>query len=222
VRVKICGTTSLADAELALAAGADALGFLIGLEYPTDDELEPAAARAIVAVLPASVSAVLVTHRDDPGWIARTAREIGCDTLQVHGALAAERLPELRALAPRASIVKTIHVTGPGAIEEARAAAAFADALLLDTRTDARLGGTGVTHDWSVSAEIVRAVRCPVLLAGGLTPENVREAIATVRPVGVDVNSGVEDAHGRKVAERVHAFVERARFAFEAVATGPQ
>jgi phosphoribosylanthranilate isomerase len=218
MRVKICGTTSLADAELALAAGADALGFLIGLAYPSDDELEPAAARAIVAALPATAAAVLVTHRDDPGWIARTAREVGCRTLQVHGDLAAGRLAELRALAPGATIVKTIHVTGPAALDAAREAARFADALLLDTRNAARLGGTGVTHDWSVSAEIVRAVPCPVLLAGGLTPDNVGVAIATVRPAGVDVNSGVEDARGHKDPQRLRAFVERARSALATAA----
>jgi phosphoribosylanthranilate isomerase len=211
VRVKICGTTSAEDARLALAAGADALGFLVGLDYPTDDELSPVAARAIVAALPPFVSAVLVTHRTDPAWIGRTAREIGCDTLQIHGALPAEELSALRQHAPWARIVKTIHVEGPAAIAAARQAANFADALLLDTRTPTRLGGTGRTHDWAVSAEIVRTLSKPVVLAGGLTPENVREAIAKVRPWAVDVNSGVEDGRGRKVLERVRAFVQRAR-----------
>jgi phosphoribosylanthranilate isomerase len=220
VWVKICGTTSEADAELALSAGAGGLGFLIGLEYPSDDEIEPGAARAIIEKLPPFVASVLVTHRDDPAWIARTAREIGCNTIQLHGRLAAERLPTLRELVPWAKLVKTIHVDGPAALAEAEATAEFADALLLDTRTETRLGGTGLTHDWTVSAAIVRRVRKPVVLAGGLTPENVRDAIATVRPWAVDVNSGVEDARGRKDPARVQSFVERARAA--ALSTHPR
>ena len=87
-----------------------------------------------------------------------------------------------------------------------------ADALLLDTRTADRLGGTGRTHDWSVSARIVAAAApVPVYLAGGLRPENVVEAVERVRPAGVDANSGVEDANGRKDLERMRAFVGRAR-----------
>ena len=86
------------------------------------------------------------------------------------------------------------------------------DALVLDTRTAERLGGTGQTHDWSVSARIVEAVApVPIYLAGGLRPENVAEAVARVRPAGVDVNSGVEDASGRKDTAKMRAFVDRAR-----------
>jgi phosphoribosylanthranilate isomerase len=105
-----------------------------------------------------------------------------------------------------------VHVTGEDAVGHALAYAAVADALVLDSRTADRLGGTGLTHDWSVSARIVAAVApLPVYLAGGLTPENVAEAVARVRPAGVDVNSGVEDADGRKDAAKMRAFVDRAR-----------
>ena len=91
-----------------------------------------------------------------------------------------------------------MHVTGDDALGRALVYAAVADALVLDSRTADRLGGTGRTHDWSVSARIVAAVApLPVYLAGGLRPENVAEAIARVHPAGVDVNSGVEDAGGR-------------------------
>jgi phosphoribosylanthranilate isomerase len=211
VRVKICGTTSESDAALALAAGADALGFLIGLDYSTDDEIAQSEARAVIARLPPFVASVLVTHRSDPDWIAATCREIRCGTLQLHGSARIDDLGEIRALVPWVKIVRTVHVEDAAALDAAHAAAEYADAVLLDTKTRTRLGGTGRTHDWSLSAEIVRRLQRPVILAGGLTPENVGQAIALVRPWAVDVNSGVEDARGRKDPQRLRAFVERAR-----------
>jgi phosphoribosylanthranilate isomerase len=121
-------------------------------------------------------------------------------------------LRRLRALVPGVTLIKAVHVTGEDALGSALAYAPDADALVLDSRTADRLGGTGLTHDWSVSARIVAAVApLPVYLAGGLTPENVAEAVARVRPAGVDVNSGVEDADGRKDAAKMRAFVDRAR-----------
>jgi phosphoribosylanthranilate isomerase len=117
----------------------------------------------------------------------------------------------LRSLAPGVRLIKAIHVTGPEAVENARCFAGVADALLLDSRTADRLGGTGRTHDWTISRAVVAAVApVPVYLAGGLNPENVRQAIETVRPAGVDVNSGVEDAHGAKDPAKVAAFAATA------------
>ena len=137
---------------------------------------------------------------------------MGTSTIQVHDDMAIPDLRRLRALAPGARLLKAVHVTGEEALGHALAYAAVADALVLDSRTADRLGGTGRTHDWSVSARIVAAVApLHVYLAGGLTPENVAEAVERVRPAGVDVNSGVEDAHGRKDAAKMRAFVERSR-----------
>ena len=104
-----------------------------------------------------------------------------------------------------------MHVTGEDALGHALSYAAHADALVLDSRAADRLGGTGRTHDWSVSARIVAAAApVPVYLAGGLRPDNIAEAVARVRPAGVDVNSGVEDADGRKDEAKMRAFVARA------------
>jgi phosphoribosylanthranilate isomerase len=114
-------------------------------------------------------------------------------------------------------------VTGEDALGHALDYAAVADALVLDSRTADRLGGTGRTHDWSISARIVAAVaRLPVYLAGGLRPENVAEAVARVRPAGVDANSGVEDESGRKDAQRMREFVARARAGLQGVRTAAE
>ena len=222
VFVKVCGIPSWEEADAALACGATALGFLVGLTHRADDGIGDAEARAIVRRLPAGAEAVLVTHLPDPERVAALAAFIGARTIQVHGDMALPDLRRLRALAPDMRLLKAVHVTGDDAIGRALDCAADADALVLDTRTADRLGGTGRTHDWSVSARIVDTVApLPVYLAGGLRPENVAQAVARVRPAGVDVNSGVEDATGRKDAAKMRAFVDRAGVALQQVRTAP-
>jgi phosphoribosylanthranilate isomerase len=222
VFVKVCGIPSWEEADGALACGATALGFSVGLTHRADDGIGDAEARAIVRRLPAGAEAVLVTHLPDPERVAALAAFIGARTVQVHGDMALPDLRRLRALAPDMRLLKAVHVTGDDAIGRALDCAADADALVLDTRTADRLGGTGRTHDWSVSARIVDTVApLPVYLAGGLRPENVAQAVARVRPAGVDVNSGVEDAKGRKDAAKMRAFVDRARAGLQQVRTAP-
>lgn len=211
VFIKVCGIRNADEADVALACGATALGFLVGLTHRAEDEIGEAEARAIVRTLPAHAEAVLVTHLPDPGRVAGLAASVGARTVQVHGDMALVDLRRLRALAPGARLIKAVHVDGEGALGRAIGFAADADALLLDTRTADRLGGTGRTHDWSVSARIVAAVApVPVYLAGGLRPENVEKAVERVRLAGVDANSGVEDAAGRKDAAKMRDFVVRA------------
>lgn len=212
--IKICGLRSPAEALAAAAAGATAFGVLVGLTHRAADEIDAATARAIRAALPPGAELVLVTHRTDPASVAALAAATCARTIQVHGDMAAEGLDELRRLAPGLRLLKAIHVTGEGAIAAARTHASHADALLLDSRTGDRLGGTGLTHDWTISRRIVAAVApTPVILAGGLNPGNVAAAIAAVGPVGVDVNSGVEDATGAKDLARLAAFVAAAQAA---------
>jgi len=213
VFVKVCGIRTWEEANTALDCGATALGFLVGLTHRAEDGIGEAEARGIVRRLPAQAQAVLVTHLNDPERVAELAASIGAKTIQVHGEMAVTDLRRLCALlAPESRLLKAVHVTGEDALRRALDYASDADALVLDTRTADRLGGTGQTHDWSVSARIVAAVApLPVYLAGGLRPENVAEAVARVRPAGVDVNSGVEDSNGQKDAERMRAFVARAR-----------
>jgi phosphoribosylanthranilate isomerase len=125
-------------------------------------------------------------------------------------------LHRLRALTPGIRLLKAVHVTGADALGLLLDYAAVADALVLDSRTADRLGGTGLTHDWSISEQLVLAASpLRVFLAGGLRPENVEQAIAQVRPAGVDVNSGVEAPDGQKDPARMRAFVVRARAALE-------
>lgn len=207
MRVKICGIRRVEDALAAAAAGADAIGCLVGLDYAAPDRVEAAAARAIFVSLPPFVARVLVTHRAALADVVGLMRETAATTVQLHGDFPLVAISALREALPHASIVKTVHVTGEEAIAAASAAARVADGVLLDTKTPGRVGGTGVTHDWSISARIVAASPKPVILAGGLTPDNVAAAIARVHPYGVDVNSGTRGSDGFKDHAKIRAFI---------------
>jgi phosphoribosylanthranilate isomerase len=209
VRFKICGIVSERDAALTIEHGAAALGFLVGLDYDSNDAITAAAASTIIAGLPPFISSVLVTHQADAGWIVRTAREMRCTTVQLHGDFALDKIPYLRAELPNVSLSRVVHVMDDSAIAFAKKVANAGVAIHLDSRSGSRLGGTGKVHDWSISARIVQAVNVPVVLAGGLNADNVRAAIETVKPYAVDVNSGVDMPDGpHKSPERLQAFAK--------------
>jgi phosphoribosylanthranilate isomerase len=216
--VKICGIQSLSDAMQSLDNGASAVGFLVGITHRAEDQISASAAAGIVRALPREASAVLVTHLQDSARVADLARDIGVGTIQLHDEMEITGIEALRVAIPGIAIVKAVHVEGADSFARARHYAPYVDALLLDSRTADRLGGTGKTHDWAISAEMVRMFApMPVYLAGGLTPANVGDAIRRVNPAGVDVNSGVEDEFGGKSAEKVKRFVAEAREACAAL-----
>jgi phosphoribosylanthranilate isomerase len=214
VRVKICGMRSESDVDIAVGAGAHAVGFLVGLTHPSDDELDAAEARRLARRVPPFVQAVLVTHLAEPREIAALATSLGVSAVQLHGDMDAEAVRGARDALPLAKLVYAVHVTaGIGAAalqDEIAAASGLVDAVILDSRTEDRIGGTGRTHDWSVSGRLVQSSRVPVILAGGLTPSNVASAIREVRPYAVDVNTGVETGAGDKSPELCSQFVRNA------------
>jgi phosphoribosylanthranilate isomerase len=205
VQVKICGITSPGDALLAADAGADAVGLVFWPGSPR--RVDAAAARAIGAALPPFVLRVGVFVDAPRAELARAADEAGLDVLQLHGA----ETPADCAALPRRCL-KALRV-GPGfRPQQAEAFGGAASGILLDTQAHEAPGGTGRRFDWQVARE-VRA-RVPFLvLAGGLTPDNVGDAVRAVLPDAVDVSSGVESAPGRKDPDRVRAFVAAVRSA---------
>ena len=215
LRVKLCGIRSRSDLAVALNAGADALGFIVGARHRTEDELKPAAAAELVGLLPPFVDSVMVTHLQQARPILELIRQMGATTLQLQDGIAPQELQAIRTAQPGVKLIQAIHVGDGNAANQAMAAAIAAeplvDALLLDSRTADRIGGTGQTHDWSVSRRIVERIGKPVILAGGLRPENLRAALETVGPAAVDVNSGLEDATGAKDPQRAEAFVRICR-----------
>lgn len=199
VRVKICGVTRLEDAMLAARLGADALGF--NLWPGSKRHLDADAARAIVDRLPPFVTAVGVFVNQPRAEVLSLAARAGVAVAQLHG----DEPPALCA-ALRVPVVKAIRVAG--ANDLAALASYEVRAFLLDSAS-AGYGGSGVAFDWSLAAEVAREL--PVLLAGGLRPENVAEAVRAVRPLAVDVASGVEQSPGVKDLGRMEAFIRNAK-----------
>jgi phosphoribosylanthranilate isomerase len=212
-RVKICGIRSLSEMRIAVRQGADAIGVLVGQVHSSADFLPADAAAEICAHTPPFVTAVLVTHIENPDAVIALANSIPSAAVQLHSDLSVSLLRELRrALAPRRVIGK-ISVEGPSALDRAGELDDQVDAILLDSidRSKGQVGGTGMTHDWEISAQIVKQVSTPVILAGGLTPTNVRNAIDRVQPWAVDVNSGVRNAKGLKDANLIGAFIRASK-----------
>jgi len=212
-RVKICGIRSLAEMQIAVQQGADAIGVLVGQLHSSSDFVPENLAAEICASTPPFVTTVLVTHIEDPDAVLALAERVPSAAVQLHNDMTSPLLPALRrALAPRKVIAK-IGVEGPDAIDRARDLDRQVDAILLDSinRTKDQVGGTGTTHDWGISAQIVKHVSTPVILAGGLTPANVRDAIRRVQPWAVDVNSGVRNHGGLKDSDLIQAFIHASK-----------
>jgi phosphoribosylanthranilate isomerase len=203
-RIKVCGIMNLFELEAAVSAGADAVGFVIEVEG-SRHSISAEAARDLIGMLPVFTKSVAVMAPKNLEGALALARRTGADVLQVHGGLAPEEIRTLRHRAVR----RVIAAAAPGS-EEASRLGEVADAVLLDTFKDGRLGGTGTVHDWSISAAMARELPVPVILAGGLDPSNVREAIGKVRPYAVDVSSGVE-TDGRKDPAKIASFVMEVR-----------
>jgi phosphoribosylanthranilate isomerase len=211
MRIKICGIRHQDDAKVALDAGADALGFLVGIAHLAEDKIRKEEAKAIIESLPPLVSPVAVTHLTDVQKIIDLIMYLGVNTVQIHDYIEPKEVKTIRENLPGVKIIKGVHVEGEDAIEMAKYFEPYAHAILLDSRTTDRLGGTGITHDWNISARLVKSISIPVILAGGLTPGNVLEAVYKVKPYGVDVNSGVEDIKGYKNFSKVQLFIGEAR-----------
>ncbi|MFB6308504.1 MAG: phosphoribosylanthranilate isomerase [Haloarculaceae archaeon] len=212
-RVKICGITRTEDLRAAVDSGADAVGVVSGVTVDTPREVDRERAAELVEQVPPFVDSALVTMPESGQKAARQYEAIEPDAVQVHGTLSPT---EVGAFSHRvdADVIAAVDADDPD--EDLQAYAAVADALLVDSTDEAGGGGTGRTHDWERTREIVELVssdetETPVILAGGLTPENVAGAVETVGPYAVDVATGVEREGGLKDHAAVREFVAAAK-----------
>jgi len=203
-KIKICGITNQDDAETAVHEGADALGFVFYAQSPR--YVEPAVAKQIIRSLPPFVLPVGVFVNQDLDSVRRLFDDCGLALAQLHGDESPDfceslKRPVLRALRlqSRSSFLALAEFKGRMGVR----------GFVVDAFSDTVYGGTGHTTDWSLAGEVAKAV--PILLAGGLTPENVQEAIRQVQPYGVDVSSGVEQSPGRKDSAKMRAFIQSVR-----------
>jgi phosphoribosylanthranilate isomerase len=207
-RVKVCCIASVEEARVAVECGASAVGLVSEMPSGPGVVSEELIAE-IAARVPPPVATFLLTCRQDADAIIAQQRRCRVNTLQLCDRVPVGVYPGLRAQLPGVSLVQVVHVGGEESFEEALNVARHVDALLLDSGDQSlavkELGGTGRTHDWRVSRRIVEASPVPVFLAGGLKPENVAEAVSTVRPFGLDVCSGVR-TDGRLDREKLRRF----------------
>lgn len=204
IKVKVCGITNAEDAWAAVEAGADALGFIFCEQSPR--YIVPAVASRIIAGLPPLIVTVGVFVNEGMATVRSIMDTCGLAMAQLHGDENASYCRELSRpamkalrLKDRGSLLALAEYQGRGGVR----------GFVLDTFSELAYGGTGQVTDWALAAEVAKSTR--ILLAGGLTPDNVTEAIRTVRPYGVDVSSGVESAPGKKDHAKIRAFLEAVR-----------
>ncbi len=217
--IKICGITNLEDAKLAVEAGADALGFIFAA---SPRQVQPERVRELVAALPPKIEKIGVFVNESPAKIREVVHECGLTGVQLHGdeadfANAQHLFP--RTATERKRVYKALSMkslftpgSGAGTIRDQKWQGVF-DAVLVDSGSPTRRGGTGLTFDWTRSQPFIRELKklYKVIIAGGLNPENAARAVELFKPWGVDVASGVEHEPGKKDHEKVRAFIAAVR-----------
>lgn len=212
MKVKICGIKTEHDLGIALKAGADAVGFItdVPVESPRKISLEQAS--RLISRVPLLVTSVLVIMPENADHAAGMIDTANPGAVQVHNSLP---IPELKKIKNTGvKLIKTIPVPANAdpvmLVNQAKELQGIADAVLLDTVMDGKTGGTGVHHNWEISKEVVLHAGMPVILAGGLNPANIRDAVRSVHPYAVDTASGVE-TDGKKDEKKVIDFINNAR-----------
>jgi phosphoribosylanthranilate isomerase len=222
--VKICANANLEDAALAAQFGADAVGFVFA---PSKRQVTVHQVASIVSDLPDGIEKIGVFTSRDANEIVETVRATGLTGIQLHGGLNLELARQFKSiLGEQTAVIQTLHWQVGG---DDRQAAEFAaqletvarepaiDRVLVDSKLGNAVGGTGVRFDWNAARAVFANAKSKLILAGGLRPENVAEAIAILHPWGVDVASGVEDFPGKKDQMKLRSFIENARSSVRAV-----
>lgn len=216
--IQVAGIIDLDEAELAISSGVELLGFPLRLPVHKED-LSEQEARSILSKIKGRAEGVLITYMDSAREIAEFCEYLGLEIVQLHGDIKVEQLALLKNTRPDISIIKSLVVHGDNRqqLEETvTVTSGYVDAFITDTfdPLTGASGATGKTHDWEISSHLVQLSDKPVILAGGLNPDNVARAITQVRPAGVDVHTGIETTSGRKDPLLLKRFVLESRRAF--------
>jgi phosphoribosylanthranilate isomerase len=219
--IQIAGVIDGDEADMLVAEGVDWIGFPLRLTVNREDISEERAAEIIRSLAPPT-KAVLITYLRTADAIVALCRKLGATTVQLHGDTPIAEAIRLKTLKPDIHVLKSL-VVRSGNFEALKGIvsqyADWVDGFITDTfdPDTGACGATGKTHDWKVSRRLVELSPRPVILAGGLTPDNVRQAILDVLPAGVDAHTGVEDPDGRKERAKIRRFVSEARAAFSGI-----
>lgn len=213
MKVKICANTSVEEAQMSIDAGADIVGILVGQEHTSNDFIDKETAKEICSYVNGRCDVSLVTHLTDAKDIIGLTKYIGNNIIQLHSDISEEEVEKIKEEFPNIELVRLIHVGSDGELCTDYKKMKYVDYYLLDSfnlKTN-QVGGTGLTHDWNKSGELIRLLNKPAFLAGGLNPDNVKLAIKITMPYGVDVNSGCKNETGKKDREKVRQFVFNAK-----------
>lgn len=212
IKVKICANRTIEDAKMCLNAGADIIGILVGQEHASVDFVNKFKAKEICEYVNARCDVSLVTHLTNADEIIELTKFIGNNIIQLHSDIAETEVEKIHTQLPHIQLVRLIHMSKDGQIYSNIKDIKYADYYLMDSfnlKTN-QVGGTGLTYDWKKAGEIIKSLDKPVFLAGGLNPENVKQAIIEASPYGVDVNSGCK-VDGKKNENKVRQFVSNAK-----------
>lgn len=213
VKVKICANKTVEDAKMSIDAGADIIGILVGQEHSSSDFIDKYKARNITEFAKDKCDVALVTHLKDANEIIELTKFIGNNIIQLHSDIDEKEVEKIVKELPNIKLIRLIHVSTHGEICTDYQKMKYVNFYLLDSfnpKTN-QVGGTGLTHDWNKSYDLIKKLDKPTFLAGGLNPENVSEAIKKAKPYGVDVNSGCKNDEGNKDKEKVIRFIENAK-----------
>jgi len=219
--IQVAGVLNEADLHAIADAGVELVGFPLRLGHHKPDVSESEAAR-LISLLPSSAQPVLITYLDRASEIVALMLQLRVSIVQLHGSISLHELKRLKRDDLKIQIIKSLIVRDGNLGDLEKQIEEFSDYVdffitdTFDPQTGA-MGATGKTHDWRISRRLVELSSKPLILAGGLNPNNVEEAISIVRPAGVDVHTGVERADGKKDPILIQNFVDRARRAFRAL-----
>lgn len=213
VKVKICANKSIEDAKISIEAGADIIGLLVGQEYASNDFIDKYKAKEISGYAKGKCDVSLVTHLTKADEIIDLTNFIGNNIIQLHSRISEDEVMKIKRQLPNVKLVRLIHISSEGEICTDYKNMKYVDYYLLDSFNlmTNQAGGTGLIHNWNKSRELIKQLDKPTFLAGGLTPDNVKEAIEFVKPFGVDVNSGCKNEFGEKDKDKVKKFTENAK-----------
>lgn len=208
-RIQVAGVSSLEESLFCAGVGVDAVGFTLKLPSGIHDGLTVEKAAHIIAALPAGLLGVIITYLTGAEPACRLLQRTGGHIVQFHGGISHTELLAFREACPTVGTIGLVTVSGPDCVD---AAAGFPpllwDAIILDSLDPetGKKGATGIVHDWTLSARVVENSPLPVILAGGLTPDNVEEAIMRVKPHGVDAHTGLENPDGSRNYDKIRRF----------------
>ncbi len=215
--VQVAGVSTVEEALFCHECGVNSVGFTLELPHGPHDDLNAEKTERIIRDLPGDLLPVIITYLNRADAAIELVRKTGGRAIQFHGEISDLEIQRFREHLPHVITIGRITVNGDPALQDvSRFQSPLWDAIILDSSdpVTGRIGATGKTHDWHLSAEIVRISSVPVILAGGLAPENVREAVLAVRPHGVDVHTGVENPDGSRNFDKIRQFASQALTVF--------